>query len=179
MANFALCLVDSMEKVKNMAWSPDMGLEDIGIRIGLHSGPVTAGILRGGKCMYQLYGATVYEANRIESTGEKGKVHISNETALLLKAGQYRHDIIPRQPLHEDTTQQTYWLCRNKAIRLVSCSDSIDDGSNQPNWLLRSSKSFLLRSGSIGSFKSMKISQLMAVNSFYSDCSSDIKDSDT
>ena len=37
--------------------SPDTG--DLSMRFGLHSGPVTAGVLRGEKSRFQLFGDTV------------------------------------------------------------------------------------------------------------------------
>jgi class 3 adenylate cyclase len=33
---------------------PDTG--DLGIRVGVHSGPVTAGVLRGERSRFQLFG---------------------------------------------------------------------------------------------------------------------------
>ena len=36
---------------------PDTG--DLAMRTGLHSGPVTAGVLRGDKSRFQLFGDTV------------------------------------------------------------------------------------------------------------------------
>jgi class 3 adenylate cyclase len=59
------------------------------MRFGLHSGPVTAGVLRGDKSRFQLFGDTVNTAARIESTGQRNKIHLSKETAdLLIAAGK-------------------------------------------------------------------------------------------
>ncbi|CAB9508785.1 Guanylate cyclase [Seminavis robusta] len=51
----------------------------LGFRVGLHSGPVTAGVLRGQKARFQLFGDTT--AARMESNGVKGKIHVSQSTA--------------------------------------------------------------------------------------------------
>ena len=59
------------------------------MRMGLHSGPVTAGVLRGERSRFQLFGDTMNTCARVESNGKKSRIHISEETAaLLIKAGK-------------------------------------------------------------------------------------------
>ncbi|KAL3810520.1 hypothetical protein ACHAXA_001872, partial [Cyclostephanos tholiformis] len=60
------------------------GISQLKIRIGIHSGPVTAGVLRGNN-RFDVFGDTINTASRIESTGEPDKIHLSKETAELLK----------------------------------------------------------------------------------------------
>ncbi|MBX7216394.1 MAG: tetratricopeptide repeat protein [Candidatus Kapabacteria bacterium] len=51
------------------------------IRIGLHSGSITGGVIGTGKLAYDIYGDTVNTASRMESHGEAGKIHVSEEFA--------------------------------------------------------------------------------------------------
>ena len=49
---------DCLEIMKVVASDLDVDLatKDLQIRIGIHSGPVTAGVLRGQKARFQLFG---------------------------------------------------------------------------------------------------------------------------
>ncbi|HQW86112.1 MAG TPA: adenylate/guanylate cyclase domain-containing protein [Flavobacteriales bacterium] len=55
------------------------------MRIGLHSGPVIAGIVGVRKFAYDIWGDTVNTAARMESSGEAGRVNISATTYELVK----------------------------------------------------------------------------------------------
>src|SRR5262249_33070108 len=50
------------------------------IRIGVHTGPLVAGVVGRSKFAYDVWGDTVNTASRMESSGEPGCVNISRET---------------------------------------------------------------------------------------------------
>lgn len=54
------------------------------LRVGMHSGPVIAGVIGRDRYAYDLWGDTVNLASRMESHGEPGRIHLSDTTAKLL-----------------------------------------------------------------------------------------------
>ena len=54
------------------------------MRVGIHTGPVVAGIVGVKKFAYDIWGDTVNIASRMESSGEVGQVNISEATYRLL-----------------------------------------------------------------------------------------------
>lgn len=60
----------------NMSWN---------LRIGIHTGPLVAGVVGKRKFAYDIWGDAVNIASRMETSGEIGKVNISDSTYMLVK----------------------------------------------------------------------------------------------
>lgn len=107
-ANFALELVEIIKEFRTLT------NEELQIRIGLHSGPVTAGImgdiLRPKWC---IVGDTVNTASRMETNSMPMKINISETTYRLLMG---RYTVEKREPLliKGKGTMQTYFLLNRK-----------------------------------------------------------------
>jgi class 3 adenylate cyclase len=141
MSRFARdCAVEMEEDVIKLEVFLGPDTADLKIRIGLHSGPVTAGVLRGEKSRFQLFGDTVNTAARMQSTGEKSKIQISKDTADLLTEAGKGHWIKPRAELvaaKGKGNMQTYWLLLQQKdvskhsfdfnLRLSDGGESLDD----------------------------------------------------
>jgi class 3 adenylate cyclase len=130
--------INQITKELEVSLGPDCG--ELRMRFGMNSGPVTAGVLRGDRARFQLFGDTVntgmfttfmfttivlrlttyppsllisFPAARMESTGMRDKIQISQSTAdLLMKAGKghwlkEREDIVEAKGKGRMTT---FWL---------------------------------------------------------------------
>jgi Adenylate and Guanylate cyclase catalytic domain len=112
MASFALeCrkILQDVTRSLERELGPDTS-DDMCLRIGLHSGPVTAGLLRGEKHRFQLFGDTVNIASRMESSGEENLIQVSESTATLLKEAGKGDWLLKRQGT--TSREKTYWLER-------------------------------------------------------------------
>ncbi len=74
-AHFAIGMLDVLNE-ENRADST-MPFE---VRIGIHTGPVVAGIIGRHKFIYDVWGDTVNIASRMELSGSPGRIHISDAT---------------------------------------------------------------------------------------------------
>ena len=80
----ALAMQDFISKRKSENRSK--GLPAFEMRVGVHSGPVVAGIVGVKKFQYDIWGDTVNIASRMESNGAPGLVNISQKTYALLQS---------------------------------------------------------------------------------------------
>ncbi|MBS1500184.1 MAG: hypothetical protein JST41_13605 [Bacteroidetes bacterium] len=69
------------------------------MRVGIHTGPVVAGIVGVKKFQYDIWGDTVNTANRMESSGEVGRVNISEATYALVKDAKKVREVNGEWPI--------------------------------------------------------------------------------
>lgn len=70
---------------KRKAQNDELGIPAFEMRLGIHTGPIVAGIVGIKKFQYDVWGDTVNTASRIESNGMSGKVNISQATFEIIK----------------------------------------------------------------------------------------------
>jgi class 3 adenylate cyclase len=73
LAEFAL---EALRSVEGMRY-PDGAL--VRIRLGMHTGPAVAGVIGQTKFAYDIWGDAVNIASRMESSGEAGRIHVTEE----------------------------------------------------------------------------------------------------
>eukprot|EP00934_Nitzschia_sp_Nitz4_P002380 Nitzschia sp. Nitz4//scaffold18_size181773//137130//138176//NITZ4_001934-RA/size181773-protein2genome-gene-0.142-mRNA-1//-1//CDS//3329540068//2375//frame0 len=138
MARFARdCLRKMLHVVRKLEANLGPSTGELSMRVGIHSGPVTAGVLRGEKARFQLFGDTVNTAARMESTGVPNKIQVSAETAALIKAGDDQQLwVIPREDEVEAKGKgklKTFWVgySSGSASRASFSASSADVSSTE------------------------------------------------
>ena len=78
----ALLALDMCDAVRER---DTVGHLDLGLRIGIDSGPVVAGVIGRKRFLYDLWGDAVNTASRMESHGEPGRIQVTRSTYELLR----------------------------------------------------------------------------------------------
>jgi adenylate cyclase len=108
-AEAALQMLDEATQVR----APDGS--KLSIRIGIHAGPVCAGVIGETKFIFDVWGDTVNMASRMESHGAAGRIQVTEAVRAALHdkyefAGPRTVEVKGKGP------SQTWYLCNRKSI---------------------------------------------------------------
>lgn len=67
-----------MAMLKDIARQQPLGGKTLNLRIGIHCGPATAGVIGDMRFSYDVWGDAVNTASRMESHGVPGRIHVSD-----------------------------------------------------------------------------------------------------
>ena len=84
------------------------------IRIGIHVGPLVAGVIGRQKFSYDVWGATVNLASRMESSGAPGRINVSADVHARVK-DYYEWEARGAQPIKRLGTAEMFFLVGKKA----------------------------------------------------------------
>jgi len=80
------------------------------VRIGIHAGPIIAGVVGTAKFAYDVWGDTVNTTSRLETTSEPGRIHVSADLALRLQDAGFAVERRGIVDLKGKGPTETYWL---------------------------------------------------------------------
>jgi adenylate cyclase len=103
----ALAMLDAISR------QPPLGGRAPRLRIGIHCGPATAGVIGDTRFSYDVWGDAVNTAARMESNGEPGRIHVSESyRALTLDCFEFEDG--GTAELKGIGTVRSYFLLREK-----------------------------------------------------------------
>jgi guanylate cyclase len=105
----AYTALDMLEYCRNLE---PVGGKNLNFRIGINSGPLTAGVIGNKKFQYDVWGDVVNTASRMESHGLPGRIQVTNETR-----HQLRDDFVltPRSAINvKGKGEMSTWFLEGK-----------------------------------------------------------------
>ncbi|XP_054893005.1 adenylate cyclase type 7 isoform X2 [Poeciliopsis prolifica] len=79
MVEFAIAMIGKLDVINRHSFNT------FRLRVGINHGPVIAGVIGARKPQYDIWGNTVNVASRMESTGEMGKIQVTEESSQVLR----------------------------------------------------------------------------------------------
>ncbi|XP_049813125.1 adenylate cyclase type 2-like [Schistocerca nitens] len=125
LAHFATRMMAALEKINAE------GQQSYRLRVGISHGPITAGVIGAQKPLYDIWGDAVNMASRMDSTGEAGKIQVTENTAEVLEEQgvccQYRGPTYVKGKNY----MTTYFVCMGDNYELLlkpKSPDIINEG---------------------------------------------------
>ncbi len=106
-ADFAIDMLDNIRHFRSRQGTA------IALRVGIHTGPVIAGIIGTRKFSYDLWGDTVNLASRMESQGEVGRIQVTQTVYDRLNK-RYKFEERGELEVKGKGKMPTYWLLDRK-----------------------------------------------------------------
>ncbi|XP_060694101.1 adenylate cyclase type 7 isoform X1 [Hemiscyllium ocellatum] len=105
MVEFATALMSKLDGINRHSFN------NFKLRVGINHGPVIAGVIGAQKPQYDIWGNAVNVASRMESTGELGKIQVTEETCNVLRRLGYSCESRGIISVKGKGDLQTYFLC--------------------------------------------------------------------
>jgi class 3 adenylate cyclase len=113
-SDHALAIAELALRIRDHVPTNPVDGRPLSFRIGIHSGPVTAGIIGTHKFSYDLWGDTVNVASRMESGGIPGSIRVSAATFALIEDAYVCEPLGP-VPVKGRSEMEAYRLVSRRA----------------------------------------------------------------
>jgi adenylate cyclase len=101
--SMALEMLEVVKQCNNATRQP------VDIRIGIHTGPAVAGVIGIKKFAYDVWGDTVNTASRMESSGQPGRIQLTEQAAAKLN-GEFILEERGMVDIKGKCSMKTFWL---------------------------------------------------------------------
>ncbi|XP_026569736.1 adenylate cyclase type 7 [Pseudonaja textilis] len=109
MVEFAMALMTKLDGINRHSFN------NFRLRVGINHGPVVAGVIGARKPQYDIWGNTVNVASRMETTGELGKIQVTEETCKILESLGYACECRGLINVKGKGELITYFVCTDTA----------------------------------------------------------------
>ncbi|KAI5275007.1 adenylate cyclase type 7 isoform X1 [Manis pentadactyla] len=109
MVEFSIALMSKLDGINRHSFN------SFRLRVGINHGPVIAGVIGARKPQYDIWGNTVNVASRMESTGELGKIQVTEETSTVLQGLGYSCECRGLINVKGKGELRTYFVCTDTA----------------------------------------------------------------
>ncbi|XP_058383760.1 adenylate cyclase type 7 isoform X2 [Diceros bicornis minor] len=109
MVEFSIALMSKLDGINRHSFN------SFRLRVGINHGPVIAGVIGARKPQYDIWGNTVNVASRMESTGELGKIQVTEETSTILQGLGYSCECRGLINVKGKGELRTYFVCTDTA----------------------------------------------------------------
>lgn len=109
MVEFSIALMSKLDGINRHSFN------SFRLRVGINHGPVIAGVIGARKPQYDIWGNTVNVASRMESTGELGKIQVTEETSAILQGLGYSCECRGLINVKGKGELRTYFVCTDTA----------------------------------------------------------------
>ncbi|XP_010960063.1 adenylate cyclase type 7 isoform X4 [Camelus ferus] len=109
MVEFSTALMSKLDGINRHSFN------SFRLRVGINHGPVIAGVIGARKPQYDIWGNTVNVASRMESTGELGKIQVTEETCTILQGLGYSCECRGLINVKGKGELRTYFVCTDTA----------------------------------------------------------------
>ncbi|NXR64291.1 ADCY7 cyclase, partial [Rhadina sibilatrix] len=109
MVEYGIALMSKLDGINRHSFN------NFRLRVGINHGPVIAGVIGARKPQYDIWGNTVNVASRMESTGELGKIQVTEETSKILQELGYSCECRGLINVKGKGELRTYFVCTETA----------------------------------------------------------------